>query len=364
VTEKDTEGFGVYCYEQRIFNSTFTNNKGNIALQTHETVAVISINQTTIHDGKMLNTESVDCSGVYAVFIDSSFNFSVVNCDFQGNEGGHLYVVTVLLSYSSTICIDKSTFNTSDDYGVGISGEHYLAVTIQRSSISQNNKSELFLTNVGHAKVEGCIFANNRHDGIELRNINYWGSKYGRLWSEISKTMFIGNSRAISTLWVAINDVTISGCIFTYHTGSDVVEINSRDMNTVVLEKSSFQRNGNMNGDCSVLSVDEGSNFTLRDVNNRDNHCTGIKLLYSTIILENSLNLTRNHGKNGGGITMLYSSKLIFTNTSKLRIIDNITDEYGGGVYAKVDQCFFLFKEGHLPNVFAFSGNSAVRGGD
>jgi hypothetical protein len=148
------------------------------------------------------------------------------------------------------------------------------------------------------------------------------------LWSEISRTEFLGNSRAISTNWIGTNDIRISECNFTSHTGSDVVAIkNGVGMYTAFLEKSSFQGNGNMDDGCSVLSVARLRNLTLSNVNITDNNCTGIKLEASMIKLENSLNLLRNHGESGGGLTLIDSSRLVLTNTSKLRIIDNRADE-------------------------------------
>jgi hypothetical protein len=231
----------------------------------------------------------------------------------------------------------------------------------------------LFLANVYQARIEDCVFVNNRDDAIELKNL-YDPLENNYLWTEILKSVFIGNSRAVTTDWEGTNNkVRISECNFYNHTGSGVIVIENRvlnlDMNTAVLEKSSFHGNGKMGHECSVILIQLISNFTLSDINISDNNCTGIKLLFSTIKLMNLLNLTKNHGESGGGLTLI-SSQLVLTNTSKLRIINNIyrADEYGGGIYAKKDRCFFQFEEGYQSStnteIFTFSGNSAVRGGD
>jgi hypothetical protein len=123
---------------------------------------MITINQTKIYDGKWIS------SGVYAKLRALNSSFSIVNCDFQRNEGGHLFVELVR---SGIVYIDVSTFNTCDDHGVAISGKpHYVRVILHRSNISNSNISGLLLTNIDHAIIEDCVFANNKDDGLKLRN--------------------------------------------------------------------------------------------------------------------------------------------------------------------------------------------------
>jgi hypothetical protein len=243
VTVKDTEGFGVYaenCYEQMIFNSTFTKNRGNVALITkfNDTMtAMISINQTKIYDGKGSSLENVDCSGVCAKLGALSSYFTVVNnCDFQRNENGHLHVSIMMVALTffpySIILIDTSTFNASGDYGVSISvvvgnnesddeilGDSYVDVTLNGTSVSNNSKSGLALTNVHHAKIEHCVFANNSGGGVILQN-SYKHNEH--LWTEILKSAFIGNSRAVTTDWEGIDNEVSN---FTNHTGRNVVTV-------------------------------------------------------------------------------------------------------------------------------------------
>ena len=143
----------------------------------------------------------------------------------------------------------------------------------------------------------------------------------------------INNSRAITLILVSLNSINIeakiSECRFTNHTGDGVFAVENI-IGTVTIEKSSFQGNRKLNGnkDCSVLSI-ESLNITLSDVNITDNNCTGITLIHSTIKLENSVTLSGNNGQNGGGL-YLSKSKLIFSTSSKLNIINNSADAYGG----------------------------------
>jgi hypothetical protein len=124
----------------------------------------------------------------------------------------------------------------------------------------------------------------------------------------------------------------------------EAIIVKIADKNIVVLEKASFQGNSNTDEVCSVLSVHMISNFTLSNVSISDNNCTGVKLEASTIRLKSLLILTRNHGVSGGGLTLIGSSKLVLTNTSKLRLIDNRA-EYGGGMYINDYSCFFQFED-------------------
>ena len=387
VTLKNTEGWGVYaenCSEQIIIDCTFINNKGNIAIRGTAPVVLIEINNTKIHDGKQSGLSIADCSGVDVhlrnIFY---FTFRIINSDLQRNQGGHLRLCMhndIMFTYNdfTIILIDNSTFNLSDDSGVGmrfICNEYNIIdinVTLQRSSFSKNIKS-LFLTDATHLIIEDCIFDNNRQNSLEIENVH----NDDRLLIKISNTAFINNSRAIVlfTFWLNSIDVKINECVFTNHTENGVVAMSSKHITgSVTIEKSSFQGNRKLNGnkDCSVLSIDSLRNITLSDVNIIDNSCTGIKIMQSTVKMYNLVTLSGNRGQNGGGLS-LSMSKLIFSTSSKLNIINNSADAYGGGMYLEeetcsyVNTCFFQLEEEYPSNsseVIAFSGNRAKRGGD
>ena len=380
VTVKNTEGWGVYaedCWEQIIFNCTFINNKGNIAIRGTAPV-VIEINDTKIHDGKETDQRITNCSGVDVHLQNTSnFNFRIINSDLQRNQGGHFHLlIRNNIIDNVTILIDNTTFITSDDYGVEIqfiSDEYNIIdVTIQRSSFSKNKESGLHLTNTTHLEIEDCIFDGNKDIGVEVID--------NHLWTEISNTTFNNNSRAIFLSTHLLNGINanISECRFTNHTGDGVVVICSSEYTTGTgtIEKSSFQGNRKLNRnrpwDCSVLSIDLVQGITLSDVNITDNSCTGIKLIKSTIKLENLVTLSGNHGQNGGGL-YLNKSNLLFRTSSKLNIINNRAEGFGGGIYLEetfgcngasscVNSCFFQSEE--ESEVIAFSGNHAKLGGD
>ena len=369
------------CWKQVIFNCTFINNKGNIVIRGTAPVILIEISNTKIHDGRQSDQGIADCNGVdvrLGTILNSTLK--IINCDLQRNQGGN-FNLEKLYNFRNranfTILIDNSTFRKSDDNGIRIkfggNVNDYIAVTLQRSSFSKNNKSGLLLLDSSYLKIEDCIFDSNM-DGIKLQKWN----NYNNLWTEISNTTFINNSIAIILDLIYSNSIEakISECRFTDHTsGYGVVAIINEDVTAIVtIEKSSFQGNRKLNGDmdCSVLSFESQSNITLSDINITNNNCTGIKLINSTIKLENLITLSGNHGQNGGGLS-LSMSKLIFSTSSKLNIIENSADAYGGGIYLEEETCtsdntcFFQLEEEYPSNsseVIAFSRNHAKEGGD
>ena len=386
VTVKNTEGWGVYaedCWEQIIFNCTFINNKGNIAIRgtytAYQQIVQVEINNTKIHDGKQSDQSGYGINIHLETYtIISNLILRIINCDLQRNKGGH-FNLKIYNVINFTILIDNSTFSKSDNYGIminflGRDTEYdYRAITLRRSSFSKNSKSGLFLVALNYIKIEDCIIDSNKDTGVEAEN---WYD----LWTEISNTTFTNNSRAISlnNQWRKI-DTKISECRFTNHTGNSVVVIKNNEgitdnIGKITIEKSSFQGNRKVIGYevCSVLFIDSVNNITLSDVNITDNNCTGIKLIHSTIKLENLVSLSGNHGQNGGGL-YLSMSKLIFSTSSKLNIINNSADVYGGGLYLEEktctsdNTCFFQLEEEYSSNssqVIAFSGNHAKERGD
>ena len=405
VTVKNTEGWGVYaedCWEQIIFNCTFINNKGNIAIRGTAPVVLVEINDTKIHDGKQFDPRpSIFYHGTNGVDIHLlvlNFTLRIFNCNLQRNQGGnfHLRIIDNDMTPNNnsifTILIDNSTFNMSDGYGGIIqftvcrfdSCNEYnnIDVTLRRSSFIKNNESGLILIDTTHLKIEDCIFHSNTDNGVKV--LNYGNDN--QLLTEISNTSFISNSRAIDFLLSSI-DVKISECRFTNHTGNSVVAIRTGSIvisttgpvdfhitGSVVIEKSSLQGNRKLNEDkdCSVLSINSVGNVTLSDVNITNNNCTGIKLIDSTVKVENMVTLSGNHGRNGGGLS-LSMSKLIFSTSSKLNIINNSADAYGGGIYIEEETCtsdntcFFQPEEEYPPiksEIIAISENHADKEGD
>ena len=389
VTVKNTEGWGVYaedCWKQIIFNCTFSNNKGNIAIRGTAPVVLIEINNTKIHDGKK-SDPSIDYSSGVDIRLRNNVNFTfrIIHCELQRNQGGNFYLlihndIDDIITYNDniTILINNSTFRASE-YGCGIrfSGNvhDFTSVTIRRSSFSNNKYLGLFIHDVTNLKIENCIFDSNKLTGATV-----WNNR-NNLWTEISSTIFINNLRAIFLNIELLHSmyvyVKISECRFTNHTGNGVVIINNKyPIGIVTIEKCSFQGNRKLDGsrdrNLSVLFAIYVNNITLSDVNITDNNSTGIKLMYSTMKLENLVTLSGNNGLNGGGLS-LSNSKLIFSTSSKLNIINNSADAYGGGIYIEEETCtsdntcFFQLKEEYpsiSSQVIALSGNRAKKEGD
>ena len=406
VIVKNTEGWGVYaedCWEQIIFNSTFINNKGNIAIRGTAPVVLVEINDTKIHDEKQFEFDprpsifyhSINGVGIQLVNNILNFTLRIFNCNLQRNQGGNFHLsINSDMPHSNdsifTILIDNSTFNMSDGYGGIIQNticrfgscdvnNIIIDVILQRSSFSKNNESGLILSDITHLKIEDCIFDSNKDTGVKVLN----HGNDNQLLTDISNTSFISNSRAID-FWLNSIDAKISECRFTNHTGKSVVDISTGSIvisttgpvdfhitGSVVIEKSSLQ---GLNGgkDCSVLSINSVDNVTLNDLNITNNNCTGIKLIDSTVKVENLVTLSGNHGQNGGGLS-LSKSKLIFSASSKLNIINNSADAYGGGIYIEEEACtsdntcFFQLEEKYPPiksEIIAFSENHAEKEGD
>ena len=194
----------------------------------------------------------------------------------------------------------------------------------------------------------------------------------------ISKVIFRNNAGAIY-LFGGDNinkQIRISECSFMNHTGHGVItaknSLNSnRFTKNAIVENSSFQRNKEPFDDssCSILDIESIKHFTLSDVHIADNNCTGITIdRATTIFIQNSVNLTRNHGRLGGGLSIKDSnSYIVLVKSSKLSLINNTADAFGGGIYLGRRSCF-TYLECFLRHLekgdVAFSGNSAGQGGD
>ena len=364
VTVNNTEGWGLYadnCYEQRISNCIFANNKGNIKFKFDSNMTnLVEINETKILD-------SSDSSGISANISGVECFFTIVNCDFQRNLDGHLLITTnPVRTWTMTIVILNSTFNSSNQFGVKVNFWEFdrKTVFLRNSVISNNQVLGLHLENIAHAEISDCSFTNNMQESILITSL------YGETLSAMSKVYFSNNYRAITVFWKGItnNQIRISECSFEDHTGSWVVLVAGTNNDALFIESSSFLRSCSIS-DYSVLEINAGS-LTLNDVNISECNCTAIAIYHSKVYLYNFVNLTSNHGRLGGGL-YLESSKLIFTSYSKLFIINN-TAEYGGGVFLTKDECiperercFFQFEdEENLTELIEATGNSAERAGD
>ena len=241
------------------------------------------------------------------------------------------------------------------------------SVVVQSSTFSHSISGGLYLQNVSDVEITDCLFMNNQFVALRVDPLGYR--------TVISNVIFWNNAIAIHLIGGdSINkEIRISECSFMYHTGYRV--ITAEDGLAVIVEKSSFQRNKGPLDDfsCSILDFQSTRNFTLSDVHIADNNCTGITIdSATTIFIQNSVNLTRNHGRLGGGLSIKdYRSYIVFVKSSKLSLINNTADAFGGGIYLGIRRCklsSFTSPEcflSHLKNGYVeFSGNSAGQGGD
>ena len=72
------------------------------------------------------------------------------------------------------------------------------------------------------------------------------------------------------------------------------------------------------------------------------------------------------HGLLGGGLYIKYFFELYLSKSSKLSLINNTADAYGGGIYYGDNNniCFFRVEGESISDLLVFSGNSARQGGD
>ena len=279
----------------------------------------------------------------------------IFNCTFSSNIYLHL---GLLSSHNSNVNITHSTFNSGAE--IKCSKCNNASVVLQSSTFSN---AGLYLQNVSDVEITDCLFVNNQFEALRVDPLGY------RMM--ISKVIFRNNARAINLIGGEnINkEILISECSFMNHTGYGVITTNNRL--TVIVEKSSFQRNKGPFDDssCSILDIQSARNFTLSDVHIADNNCTGITIdSATTIIIQNSVNLTRNHGQLGGGLSIKdYISYIVLAKSSKLSLINNTADAFGGGIYLWRNRCFnypdCFLRQFESDNI-AFSGNSAGQGGD
>ena len=358
VTVKDTDGWGLYvdnCSEQIIFNCTFSSNEENAFLGTFFSSYMSNV---LIANSTFTKTKSFG-----AIILSYKTNNTIV---LQNNIFSHNIEAGLYLEVT-----DRSFANNSAD-ALQIDSSVY--VVLQNNTFSRNKMSGLHIQDISDAEITGCSFANNGGDALKIAFSGHGIAGYRTV--RISKVNFFSNYRAI-TLDADCIDQTIivrayiSECIFTNHTGFEVIAAESSGcLVSIVLENSSIQGNKKLSGAdyrfCIILDIQSINNFTLSDIDITDNDCTGIRISESNIIIQNSVNLTRNHGLGGGGIYISDFSKIIFAKFSKLSLINN-TAVYGGGIYTKgrtSDDCFFGFEDDNSSDLLVFSGNFAEQGGD
>ena len=319
-----------------------------------------------------LSSVTVKYTDGWGLYVDDCSEQIIFNCTFSGNEENTLLGTHFRGYIMSNISIANSTF-TNSYIGAEILGhKSNVTVVLKNNIFSHNEMSGVHLQGVSDAEISGCSFSNNNAVALQIASPSHVIAGYRTV---ISKVNFFSNYRAISLDAVCIVQtiVYISECIFTNHTGFEVIKAESSGcLVSIVLENSSIQGNILSISDyyifCSILDIQSINNFTLSDTDITDNNCTGISISDSNITIQNSVNLTRNHGlTGGGGIYISDFSTIIFAKSSKLSLINN-TAVYGGGIYTDgiTYDCFFGFEDdnNYLSDLLVFSGNIAEKGGD
>jgi predicted outer membrane repeat protein len=310
--------------------------------------SLVVIQNSNISNGNSTSDSYRGSSGIDAYFSGGvSCDFTVINCDFQGNKKSHLQLLTNnTTSHSNptvTALIKDSTFNMSGRFGIRI------------RCLDVDTELEVILIR--------CTVTDNESWGFHLENVAH---------TDISESLFINNSGALNLDLRGGQTAVISECTFKNQriTHTVIVHTGNND-NKVILEKSSFLGNHGRDRDCAVLNVKDKGNFTINNVNISDNYCTGIVVQGSSVRIKNSVNLTGNHGLLGGGLKLI-ESEFLFTLGSKLTIINNTAELYGGGIYSQAGticfHCLYHFEGDYWSQndleVISLSGNSAERGGD
>ena len=406
----NTNGYGLYadrCSRQVISNCSFRNNAINMQFEGHLSSifgsAFVNMSKTIISDAKG--------RGVSIFFSKSNCNFSIVSCQFLRNKAGHLIITTESLqAHVTNLVIKHSSFAiTAYHYGVSVEGDEQnnLRVTIQNSNFSSSNQVGLLISKAVYVNITSCIFANNT-DGIRIEYydtsarcrivncsvlnntgvgmiVQFYPSStriiFGiQWWVNISRVAFYNNSRALSLISSQLGDyhrTRISECNFTNHRiledrDEQRAILNIENGHAVILENSIFRGNQGFRAECSAIYLKSRS-LKLKDVQIMDNNCTGITIFNSLVTFINTVELTRNQGLKGGAIS-LDNSELKFTRSSELKMTNNTSHTYGGGIYtangchSDLSDCFFQLEVAYGSitdsKVITFSGNSANYGGD
>lgn len=207
---------------------------------------------------------------------------------------------------------------------------------------------------VYNATIRNCTFESNSNGVLHLFEVTH---------VDITDSIFNSNGlNGISIVSAPSKTVIIRNCFIYNNTGTGI-KIEGNGM--VILDNSTLQGNQGIGGDCSALHVSGTKNFTLKDMNITDNYCTGIKLSASWVRFEGSVNLIRNVGLQGGALLLksdtLFEakvfSKIMFTKSSRLSIINNTANAYGGGIYSDETcdnrdyqgECFFQLRGDYTP---------------
>lgn len=350
VTVSFSKGAGLEawnCYQQNIMECGFSNNSGHIrsrfysiqkpfdsldysvniastefsngsdsALQMY-TTSDISITMTIIGCHFMYNTARENSSASHVFLCDNRSDknwpwiVTIQNCSFIGGIGQD--GTNGLTVWSKK---DSSTLNITvidcqfEENGNGAIEINSIIVLIENCIIQRNNGIGLLVKfKSSHHKFEfnviirNCHFVHNQNGAIQMQNPI----------SALIDNCFISSNREVG---IAVRE-----------------EKKKHLSSSIEISNTLFEKNfGRKLKDCSSLHIKSYS-VTLNNLSFIDNHCTGIILESSILILRKRISMTGNTGLNGGALQLNSNSSLHFEPHSQMSIVRNTAVLYGGGIY-------------------------------
>ena len=333
-----------------------------------------TLENVVIEDSKGLGLSTSNC------VIENIISSTIRRCNS--------WAIKLAASFAKKIFIEDSEFT---DNGAGIvyiaavSDSHEplrLSLHVIGSQFIRNAYDALHAGEAFSLVIANCDFINNTGAAMYILETQK---------AEIMNVRFIGNYRA---LYIVSNTepkptliYSISKCTFHGHNLSEIfhdLQASVIFVNTFgafgqfKIEESIFE--GNFGTGCSCLDIENSNNVVLNNILLRDNHCTGISLQGSHIVIKHWLNATRNFGKMGGAIELTSGLKddnfstIGFSKGARLNLVENTAELYGGGIYTDEScrsrnekrSCFFQINRTVSSNDSAImlTGNQAGLGGD
>ena len=405
VAINSSAGYGLCtydCSEQVINNCSFHNNTGGHMLiwQNQDYCSLqfnIRINMTKFYGGNFI-------TGEYSIVIASqcvvnSMTISIEQSKLVKNKRGGLHVLN-----GKSIQIKNCLISNNNGNGIFTDMGNYYSNYVQRNTTSNTTLASNTTIMIRNTTIEM-----NNGTGIIVYKRSFTPVTDYFMKTEIFNTTFANNYQALQlelSFYSGVNktnsyqETRISGCTFEdhvipYYTESAIIAINNnmgnfyifsksnrysksgKDGSKLIIERSSFRNNAGTLLDCSILYIKSMGDIMLDNVNIYDNNCTAITLSSSKLKILNSINIERNIGRNGGGLNLenggfRKNSQIFFTRHSKVSIINNTAETYGGGILLQQtcaeisSECFFQLSGSLDPTsaVLVFSGNRAHQGGD
>ncbi len=282
--------------------------------------------------------------------VNSSWKYklSIQNCHFTGRESG-ISVVSHQVSNDVMINASNNTFMGFNKYAISL--YNIRAVDITNSHISYSRLGISYVSNSTRENLSGLL-------KLQRSNLSYC------------------HTALYANLTVQSYQLLLQDCVISFNhpeTQSSAIKLLSTTMNNVSLMDSRIENNYNYehNFNCSTLEA-EGLNIYTQNTFIRMNNCTGMTLLQSNLLINETLTLSENWGILGGGLRLVPlgpDTSIIFLQpASKLVLLNNTAFSYGGGLYVDKEchqnsVCFFKVSH-YTDRSIILEGNRATNGGN